>query len=209
MDVARTGAFSDGTASTAAVSVFDTVDVGPAPAAHRRHARRALRRERSWPATPPASRRPTSTTDDTLLSGKVGALYKLTDQGNVYFAWGNTKTPPGTANFTLSAQPNNQNNPNVDPQISTNVEVGSKWDFYGSRLSLTGAAFRTKNENVIFTVDATAVPPVFNQDDAQRVTGASLGVAGRIIRELRRHRELRLSRLREPVAEPASTPASA
>ena len=45
MDVARTGAFSDGTASTAAVSVFDTVDVGPAPAAHRRHARRALRRD--------------------------------------------------------------------------------------------------------------------------------------------------------------------
>ena len=98
----------------------------------------------------------------------MGALYKLTDQGNVYFAWGNTKTPPGTANFTLSAQPDNQNNPNVDPQISTNVEVGSKWEFYGSRLSLTGAAFRTKNGNVIFTVDATAVPPIFNQDDAQR-----------------------------------------
>jgi catecholate siderophore receptor len=31
-------------------------------------------------------------------------------------------------------------------------------------------------------VDATAVPPVFNQDDAQEVTGVSLGVAGRVVR---------------------------
>ena len=60
MDVARTGAFTDGTASTAAVSVFDTVDVGLAAAAHRRRARRALRRDASSRATPPASRRPTS-----------------------------------------------------------------------------------------------------------------------------------------------------
>ena len=35
-------------------------------------------------------------------------------------------TPPGTANFTLSSQPNNQNNPNVEPQESTNYEIGSK-----------------------------------------------------------------------------------
>jgi catecholate siderophore receptor len=183
MNVARTGAFSDGTASTAAVSLFDTVDVG-----RRLQLTGGLRVERygaSFLARDAAGVATTDVdTDDTLLSGKVGALYKLTDQGNVYVAWGNTKTPPGTANFTLSAQPNNQNNPNVDPQISTNIEVGSKWEFYGSRLSLTGAAFRTKNENVIFTVDATAVPPIFNQDDAQRVTGASLGIAGRITRQL-------------------------
>jgi catecholate siderophore receptor len=183
MNVARTGAFSDGTASTAAVSVFDTVDVG-----RRLQLTGGVRVERygaTFLARDAAGLTTTDVeTDDTLLSGKVGALYKLTDQGNVYFAWGNTKTPPGTANFTLSAQPNNQNNPNVAPQISTNVEVGSKWEFYGSRLSLTGAAFRTRNENVIYTVDATAVPPVFNQDDAQRVTGASLGVAGRITRAL-------------------------
>ena len=183
MNVARTGAFTDGTASTAAISVFDTVDIGPrlqltGGVRVERYGATFLARDAAGLATTDVE------TDDTLVSGKVGALYKLTDEGNVYFAWGTTKTPPGTANFTLSSQPNNQNNPNVDPQISTNIEVGSKWEFYGSRLSLTGAAFRTENENVIFTVDATAVPPIFNQDDAQRVTGASLGVSGRIIREL-------------------------
>ncbi len=63
---------------------------------------------------------------DTLVSGKIGLLYKLTDQGNAYVSFGNTKTPPGTANFALSAQANNQNNPNTDPQISRNLEVGTQ-----------------------------------------------------------------------------------
>ena len=93
MDVARTSAFSDGTASTAAVSVFDTVDVGPrlqltGGMRVERYGATFLARDAAGVATTDVD------TDDTLLSGKVGALYKLTDQGNVYFAWGNTKTPP-------------------------------------------------------------------------------------------------------------------
>lgn len=117
---------------------------------------------------------------DGLLSGKVGVLFRATETGNVYFSYGTTATPPGTANFTLSAQANNQNNPNVEPQRSTNLEVGAKWDFANGRLSLTSAIFRTENENVIFTVDAAAIPPVYNQDDAQLVNGVTLGAAGRI-----------------------------
>ena len=69
-------------------------------------------------------------------------------------------TPPGTANFTLSSQPNNQNNPNVDPQESTNYEVGGKFGVFDNKLSVSLAAFRTENKNVIFTVDATAIPPI-------------------------------------------------
>jgi catecholate siderophore receptor len=180
VNVTRSDVFSDGQASTVAVSLFDTVDVGT-----RLQITGGLRVERydaSFRSRTAAGATTDAEAEDTLLSGKIGALYKLTSQGNAYVSFGTTKTPPGTTNFTLSAQPNNQNNPNVDPQESRHVEVGSKWDFYGSRLSLTGAAFRTKNTNVIFTVDATAVPPIFNQDDAQQVTGASLGVAGRLHR---------------------------
>ncbi|MEO5818968.1 MAG: TonB-dependent siderophore receptor [Vicinamibacteraceae bacterium] len=181
VDVTRTGAFSDGQADTVALSVFDAIDIGP-----RLQLTGGLRVERYDATFLARDAAGVATTDvdvaDTLVSGKIGLLYKLTDQGNAYVSFGNTKTPPGTANFALSAQANNQNNPNTDPQISRNLEVGTKWNFYGSRLSLTGAAFRTKNENVIFSVDATAVPPVFNQDDAQEVTGVSLGIAGRVVR---------------------------
>jgi catecholate siderophore receptor len=181
MAVTRNGAFSDGQADTVALSVFDAIDIGP-----RLQVTGGLRVERYDASFLSIDALGVTTTDadvsDTLVSGKIGVLYKLTNEGNAYVSFGNTKTPPGTANFALSAQANNQNNPNTDPQISQNLEVGTKWNFYGSRLSLTGAAFRTKNENVIFTVDATAVPPVFNQDDAQEVTGISLGVAGRVVR---------------------------
>ena len=41
------------------------------------------------------------------------------------------------------------------------------------------SVFHTINENVLFTVDATAVPPVFNQDDKQRVDGVTLGATRR------------------------------
>ena len=114
------------------------------------------------------------------MSGKAGVLFKATAAGNVYVSYGSTVTPPGTANFTLSAQANNQNSPNVKPQESTNYEVGSKWDFANGRLSLNTAIFRTENRNVIYTVDATAIPPIYNQDDSQRVSGVSVGSIGRI-----------------------------
>ena len=42
------------------------------------------------------------------------------------------------------------------------------------------AVFRTDNKNVIYTVDATAVPPIYNQDDAQKVKGFTIGLGGRI-----------------------------
>ena len=76
---------------------------------------------------------------DGLLSGKVGPLYRVNAAGNIYVSYGTAITPPGTANFTLSAQPNNQNNPSVEPQKSTNYEVGSKWDFADGRVSLNTA----------------------------------------------------------------------
>ena len=117
---------------------------------------------------------------DTIFSGKAGVLFQFTPTGNVYVSYGNTVTPPGSGNFALSAQANNANNPNVDPQISRNFEIGSKWDLFRRRLSATLALFDTRNENVIYTVDAVAVPPIFNQDDKQRVQGATVGLVGQL-----------------------------
>jgi catecholate siderophore receptor len=108
-------------------------------------------------------------------------LYRLNDRGNVYVSYGSSLTPPGSANFQLNATESNQNNPNVDPQESINYEIGTKWDFAGGRLQASGSVFRTENTNVIFVVDANAVPPIFNQDDGQRVTGAALALIGRLL----------------------------
>jgi catecholate siderophore receptor len=175
----RTGAYSEGWTNTIAAYAFDSVDLG-----RKWQATGGLRFERFDTEFRAVDATSTTTTNqgakDGVVSGKAGLLYKAAENGNFYVSYGSVVTPPGTANFTLSAQANNQNNPNVEPQTSTNLEVGSKWDFAQGRLSINGALFHTQNKNVIFTVDATAVPPIYNQDDAQRVNGVSLGAAGRI-----------------------------
>ncbi len=176
---ARTGAVSEGESSTVAFYGFDSVELND-----RWQVSGGLRWEHY--DTDFFSRDAAGVTTaelggaDGIISGKASVLYRISSAGNAYVAYGSSVTPPGNANFTLSTQANNQNNPNVDPQESTNFEIGSKWDFAGGRLSLNGAAFRTKNTNVIFTVDAAAVPPIFNQDDGQLVKGVTLGAMGRI-----------------------------
>jgi catecholate siderophore receptor len=175
----RTGASSTGQSNTVALYAFDSVELN-----QRWQVSGGLRWEHYDTTFLAVDAAGATTTDldgsDGLLSGKAGVLFRAADNGNVYASFGTSMTPPGTANFTLSAQANNQNNPNVEPQKSTNYEVGTKWDVAGGRLSLNGALFHTKNENVIFTVDATAVPPIFNQDDGQVVNGVTIGAMGRV-----------------------------
>ena len=176
---ARTGAYTDGLTDTAAVYAFDSVSLGP-----RLQMNAGLRFERYDTHYRSVDATSVTTVDqsgaDGLLSGKAGVVFRLRPAANLYASYGTTVTPPGAANFTLSAAANNQNNPNVRPQESSNIEVGAKWDVAGGRLSLSSSVFHTINENVLFTVDAVAVPPIYNQDDKQQVDGLSLGATGQI-----------------------------
>ena len=180
---ARNGAFNKGVTRTIALHAFDTVSIG-----ERWQVIGGIRWEHYKTDYRVVDALGLTTTNEHatngLFSGKAGLLFRAAGFANVYASYGTSVTPPGTANFTLSAQPNNQNSPNVKPQSSKNYEIGSKLDFYGGRLSFTTAAFRTDNKNVIFTVDATAVPPIYNQDDAQRLNGFTIGSIGRLTNRL-------------------------
>ena len=118
-------AYTRGKTNTVGVYAFDTVDLGD-----RWQLSGGLRWEHYDATYIAADAAGLVTTDlataDGLFSGKAGVLYRLTDAANVYVSYGSTVTPPGTANFTLSTQPNNQNNPNVDPQESTNLRARRK-----------------------------------------------------------------------------------
>jgi catecholate siderophore receptor len=173
---ARNGATADGTTRTLGISAFDVATAGALQVSV---GLRVERYDTSYRAVTTAG----VTTDlgaaDTIVSGKAGVLYQLTPDLNAYASWGRSVTPPGSGNFALSAQPNNVNNPNVAPQISRNLEVGARWELF-RRLSASLALFDTRNENVIYTIDAVAVPPLFNQDDAQHLRGATLGLVGQL-----------------------------
>jgi catecholate siderophore receptor len=176
--VAHTGAGTKGWTNTLALYAFDTIDLGP-----RWQLTGGLRIERydtEFRSVDAAGLATRLGADAVIGSGRIGLVHKVHANGNLYVSYGSVVTPPGGANFTLSAQANNLNNPNVRPQRSTNLEAGTKWDFKDGRLALTGAVFHTVNRNVIYTIDATAVPPLFNQDDGQRVNGFTVGANGRL-----------------------------
>ncbi len=102
---------------------------------------------------------------DQLLSWKLGGVYKPTEDGSIYASYATSELPPGGANFALNTDPttqasgNNINNPNLDPQKGTNMEVGTKWNLLQDTLFFTAAAFKSTNENEIATnPDGTATP---------------------------------------------------
>ncbi|WP_293778628.1 catecholate siderophore receptor Fiu [uncultured Oxalicibacterium sp.] len=123
----------------------------------------------------PADTRTNLSASDTLVSYKIGALYKPTVDSSVYGLYSVSKRPPGGDNFSLSATANNANNPIAKPQEATNIEFGAKWDVNKS-LALTGAIFNTTNENEI----ATDANNVTTQIGERRVRGIELGAVGQI-----------------------------
>ncbi len=84
-------------------------------------------------------------THDTLLSWKLGAVYKPTLNSSIYAAYAKSLTPPGSANFSLSDRAMTQSM--RKPQETHHYEVGSKWELLQGKLALAAAAYRTENEN--------------------------------------------------------------
>jgi catecholate siderophore receptor len=116
--------------------------------------------------------------EDTLFSYKVGVLYKPADNGSIYLSHAISQLPPGGANFVLSTNANNVNNPNLDPQKGVNLELGTKWEFRDGALALTAAVFDSENENEL-TPDPVD-PTVFLQLGERSVKGVELGVVGNL-----------------------------
>lgn len=115
---------------------------------------------------------------DTLAGWKLGALYKPASNGSIYTSVSTSQQPPGGSNFTLSESDTNINNPNLEPQKATNVEVGTKWDVLDNKLAVTAAVYRSENTNDLTTRGAD--PGQIIQYGKKRVSGVELGVVGNI-----------------------------
>jgi catecholate siderophore receptor len=169
---ARSGAYADVVTKTAALYAFDTVHFS-----ERWQANVSARLERydthyfnlittGAPIVVDA--------DDNLFSWKTGLVFKPVKSGSFYVAYSNSLTPPGT-DFTLSSAIGNQNNPDADPQKTTNAEAGVKWDFFQGRLSTNFAVFRTVNDKTVFTDPILGPIPAGKQS----VQGAEFGLSRR------------------------------
>lgn len=182
------GTFTDGNTLTAALYAFDTLTLND-----RVKLNGGLRFEKfrtetdsaalstatSHPTLPVGTLVPTSLgVSDTLLSWKVGALYKPQPNGTYYISFANSKFPPGSANFSLNAGATNAANPRFTPQEGKNTEIGTKWDLLDGKLSLAGALYRSVNQNEVITdpTDPNSAIPV----GERRVQGLELSAAGQL-----------------------------
>lgn len=124
---------------------------------------------------------PAANNRDDLFSWKAGLVYKPVEYGSVYFGYGNSQkvaldavsalglglTPGGAAGIG-----------NLDPEETQAFELGTKWDLFDKRLSLSAALFRTEKINALVRDPATG--NVVGTGGKQTVDGLEVGLAGSI-----------------------------
>jgi catecholate siderophore receptor len=182
------GVYTDGTTLTAAVYLFDTIKLGESWLLNgglRLDKYNTRTDSASIPTTGPQSgtlvQAAQVSKTDTLPSYKFGAVFKPATNGSIYAAYSQSQQPPGGNNFQLVAGNPNTNNAgrtDLDPQIGTNLELGTKWDFLDGRLATTAAIYRSENKNELLS-DGAAVP-TYTQIGKRRVDGVELGAVGQI-----------------------------
>lgn len=176
-----TGALTDGKTGTVAAYVFDTLSLTDAwkinGGARMEHFNTDT--VGATVAVAPATGLVGSSLGNSgnLKSWNVGTLYKPAKNGTIYASYANSYTPPGGTNFILSAAAGNQANSALDPQKTTGMEVGTKWDLLNNRLNVTAALFSTENDKQV-TQDPFTLTTI--QSGKTKVKGAELLAVGQI-----------------------------
>jgi catecholate siderophore receptor len=117
-----------------------------------------------------------------MLSWRASLGYKPLKNGTIYFGYGTSFNPSidaGNAGLALA-----ENNAALDPEESRAFELGSKWDFFDERLSLSAALFRTEKTHARTPGVNPGDPPLV-LDGEQVVQGVEFGVVGSITEDLR------------------------
>jgi len=113
---------------------------------------------------------------DRMLSGRGSIVFKPKAEGSFYASYGTSVNPSleGLAYQTVA--------PTIEPEKTYTVEVGTKWDLVGERLSLNAAIFNVDKTNARTTDPVTNLVSL-NGD--LRVRGIELGASGSITRVLK------------------------
>jgi catecholate siderophore receptor len=109
---------------------------------------------------------------DRMLSTRLGAVYKPLPQGAVYASYGTSLNP------SLEGLSYNTANTVIDPEKTYTLEAGSKWDFFGGRVLLSGAVFRVEKLNARTPGLPNEPPQVL--EGKQRVDGIELSIEGNL-----------------------------
>lgn len=113
--------------------------------------------------------------DDNLFNYQVGLAYKPLPNGTIYATYGTSSTPSAIA-ASATSDATSLSTSSLAPEKSRTVEVGTKWQVFDDRLTLSAAAFHDIRKNTSVAVSATEVAQV----GEAKVRGIELGFSGNI-----------------------------
>ncbi|MEJ5864337.1 TonB-dependent siderophore receptor [Pseudomonas farsensis] len=177
--------------NTAAIYVFDTLELTPQwllnMGLRYDHFDTEYRGYNADGSTTVNSRGVAAKGEDTseFVTGQLGLVWKPADNGSVYVSYATSATPPGALLGEgmegnplggTTDRPGNLLSSDMQPEETTNYEIGTKWDVFDERLSLTAALFRTEKENARVQVGTTTYENV----GETRVQGIELSASGKL-----------------------------
>lgn len=115
---------------------------------------------------------------DVMTSWNAGVVYKPTSNGSVYLAYGTSFNPSAEAGTISTDSRAGRASDLVEPEENESWELGTKWDLFSERLSLTGALFRIEKTNA--RTPGLPGEPTTVLDGEQRIDGFELGATGSI-----------------------------
>jgi catecholate siderophore receptor len=111
---------------------------------------------------------------------QAGLVYKPTPNTSIYASWSTASTPPTIAGGDQNTAPvpgsGNLSGDVLDPEETTNYEIGAKATVFENRLTLSAAAFQLTREKAQVLVDVDT----YAQVGEIEVKGIELGVSGNI-----------------------------
>ncbi|TFY92434.1 TonB-dependent siderophore receptor [Pseudomonas kairouanensis] len=117
--------------------------------------------------------------DSQFFNWQAGLVWKPLDNGSIYTSYATSASPPGGLvgeGVDSNSLPTGINTSDLQPEETVNYELGTKWDLFHNRLSLSAAVFRTEKKNTRILVDSNT----YETAGESRVDGLELSASGKI-----------------------------
>ncbi|WPO48772.1 TonB-dependent siderophore receptor [Pseudomonas sp. S1Bt23] len=113
--------------------------------------------------------------DTNKASTRTGLVFKPTENGRIYAAWGNSFNP-SAENLASTGGGLSKGNQDLAPEKNETWELGTKWELLDKRLELDAALFRVEKSNARETMADGSTQLA----GKQRVQGVEVGVTGHV-----------------------------
>ncbi|MFT5721674.1 MAG: catecholate siderophore receptor, partial [Motiliproteus sp.] len=128
---------------------------------------------------------------DGFWNGHLGVVFSPWARGNVYASWSTASTINGgeadagtNCGYGGLCTDDEGNYKGADPEQSTNLEIGTKWNLMDEQLLATAAIFRTTKEDVIEGGNDSYASGGSLNTGENRVEGIELGLSGNLTPKL-------------------------